>query len=111
MQGRCPADVAPAATVSVAHLPAALAEDRCGPLAFSSPEPEHIENHRTGERIEDSCRRSAEGEGGGGLLVVPLIFGLARLRFDADVLNLLPGDLPSCWAPNFTNSTSPTRAN
>ena len=28
------------------------------------------------------------------LLAVPLGLGLARLRFDADVLNLLPGDLP-----------------
>lgn len=30
-----------------------------------------------------------------GLLAVPLVLGLARLRFDVDVLNLLPGDLPA----------------
>ncbi len=28
------------------------------------------------------------------LLLIPVIVGLARLRFDVDVLNLLPGDLP-----------------
>ncbi|MBI5383346.1 MAG: MMPL family transporter [Verrucomicrobia bacterium] len=28
-------------------------------------------------------------------LLVPLLLGLARLRFDADVLDLLPGDLPA----------------
>ena len=29
------------------------------------------------------------------ILLVPLIFGLSRLRFDTDVLNLLPDDLPT----------------
>ena len=28
------------------------------------------------------------------LLIVPLLFGLSRLKFDVEVLNLLPGDLP-----------------
>ena len=32
------------------------------------------------------------------LLLIPLAAGLIRLRFDADVLNLLPGDLPSVVA-------------
>ena len=29
------------------------------------------------------------------LLLVPVLLGLARLRFDTDVLNLLPNDLPA----------------
>jgi hypothetical protein len=29
------------------------------------------------------------------LLLVPVVIGLARLRFDVEVLDLLPGDLPA----------------
>jgi predicted RND superfamily exporter protein len=43
------------------------------------------------------------------LLVVPAAFGLARLRFDVEVLNLLPGELPvvrglKLYQQNFSSS-------
>ena len=43
------------------------------------------------------------------LCAIPLVVGLARLRFDADIFNLLPGDLPAVRGlqlqqQNFSNA-------
>jgi len=43
------------------------------------------------------------------VLLIPVAFGLARLRFDVEVLNLLPGDAPAVrglkiYQQNFANA-------
>jgi predicted RND superfamily exporter protein/lauroyl/myristoyl acyltransferase len=43
------------------------------------------------------------------LALIPIVFGLARLRFDVEVLNLLPGDVPAVqglkiYQQNFANA-------
>ena len=43
------------------------------------------------------------------LALIPIAFGLARLRFDVEVLNLLPADVPAVrglkiYQQNFANA-------
>src|SRR6266540_7002173 len=43
------------------------------------------------------------------LALIPIVFGLARLRFDVEVLNLLPADVPAVqglkiYQQNFANA-------